>query len=129
MYNVSQKELEHIDVILKEDLLSIGVHCAIVIDVAGNTIAQLDDGHCTFDVMSFAALAAGNFAAVDAMAKLVGEQQFSLHFHRGEKESIHFSKVNEDILLICIFGQDVSLGFLRLKTTEVINKIKSIWER
>jgi len=121
--------LETIDVVLKEDLLSIGVHCAIIIDVAGNTIAQLDNGRCSFDVVSFAALAAGNFAAVDAMAKLVGEQQFSLHFHRGENESIHFSKVNEDILLICIFGQDVSLGFLRLKTTEVIDKIRLIWGR
>ena len=129
MYNVSQEQLETIDVILKEDLLSIGVHCAIIIDVAGNTIAQLDNGRCSFDVVSFAALAAGNFAAVDAMAKLVGEQQFSLHFHRGENESIHFSKVNEDILLICIFGQDVSLGFLRLKTSEVIDKIKLIWSR
>ncbi|MCB2180904.1 MAG: roadblock/LC7 domain-containing protein [Desulfobulbaceae bacterium] len=129
MYDVSQEQLEDIDAILKGDLLSIGVHCTIIIDVAGNTIAQIDDGHCTFDVAAFAALAAGNFAAVDAMAKLVGEEQFSLHFHRGESESIHFSKVNEDILLICIFGQDVSLGFLRLKTAEVIDKIKSIWDK
>lgn len=128
MYDVSQEQLEQIDGILKEDLLGIGVHCSIIIDIAGNTIAQLDDGHCTFDVTAFAALAAGNFAAVDAMAKLVGEEQFSLHFHRGENESIHFSKVNEEILLICIFGQDVSLGFLRLKTAEVISKIKQIWE-
>ncbi len=127
MYNVSQEQLETIDVILNEDLLSIGVHCVIVIDVAGNTIAQKDNGRCSFDVTAFAALAAGNFAAVDAMAKLVGEQQFSLHFHRGESESIHFSKVNDDILLICIFGQDVSLGFLRLKSSEVIEKIKLIW--
>ncbi|OKY74250.1 MAG: gliding motility protein [Desulfobulbaceae bacterium DB1] len=129
MYNVSEKQLEKIEAILKEDLIAIGVHCAILIDTAGNTIAELNDGQTSYDVTSFAALAAGNFAAVDAMAKLVGEQQFSLHFHRGEKESIHFSKVNEEILLICIFGQDVSLGFLRLKTTDVIDKIKLIWER
>lgn len=127
MYDVSQQQLEEIDAILEADLLSIGVHCTIVIDIAGNTIAHLDDGSCSFDVVAFAALAAGNFAAVDAMAQLVGEQQFSLHFHRGEKESIHFSKINEEILLICIFGQDVSLGFLRLKTEEAIDKIKTIW--
>lgn len=127
MYDVSQEQLEQIDAVLKDELMPVGVHCAIVIDMAGNTIAQLDDGHCTFDVISFAALAAGNFAAVDAMAKLVGEQQFSLHFHRGEVESIHFSKVNEEILLISIFGNDVSLGYLRLKTGEVIDRIKDIW--
>ncbi len=127
MYDVSLEQLEEIDAILKNDLLTIGVHCTIIIDIAGNTIAQIDDGRSSFDVTSFAALAAGNFAAVDAMAQLVGEQQFSLHFHRGEHESIHFSKINDEILLVCIFGQDVSLGFLRLKTDEVIGKIKKIW--
>jgi len=64
---------------------------------------------------------------VDAMAKLVGEEEFSLHFHRGESESIHFSRINEDLLLITIFGNDVSLGFLRLKTVEVIEGIREIW--
>ncbi|MBC8316804.1 MAG: roadblock/LC7 domain-containing protein [Desulfobulbaceae bacterium] len=127
MYGVSQEQLEKIDTLLTDELLSIGVHCVIVIDTAGNTIAQLDKGKCACDVASFAALAAGNFAAVDAMAKLVGEEEFSLHFHRGESESIHFSKINDDLLLITIFGNDVSLGFLRLKTAEVIENINEIW--
>ena len=129
MYGVSQEQLEKIDTVLTDELLSIGVHNVIVIDTAGNTISQLDRGECSCDVASFAALAAGNFAAVDAMAKLVGETEFSLHFHRGESESIHFSRVNEDLLLITIFGNDVSLGFLRLKTVEVIESIREIWSK
>lgn len=128
MYGVSQEQLDEIDTLLIDGLINIGVHSAIVVDVAGNVIAEHDNGgQTTVEVHSFAALAAGNFAAVDAMAQLVGEQEFSLHFHKGETESIHFSKVNDDILLITIFGNDVSLGFLRLKTTEVIDQIKSIW--
>ena len=128
MYGISQEQLDEIDSLLVLDLIGIGVHCAIVVDVAGNVIAECDNGgESTVDVHSFAALAAGNFAAVDAMAQLVGEQEFSLHFHKGETESIHFSKINDDILLITIFGNDISLGFLRLKTSEVIAKIKSIW--
>ena len=43
---------------------------------------------------SLAALAAGNFGAVDAMAKIVGEEEFSLLFHKGEDENLHFSKVD-----------------------------------
>ncbi len=128
MYGISQEQLDEIDSLLIHELIGVGVHSAIVVDVAGNVIAEHDNGNnTTIDVHSFAALAAGNFAAVDAMAQLVGEQEFSLHFHKGETESIHFSKVNSDILLITIFGNDISLGFLRLKTTEVIEKIKSIW--
>lgn len=127
MYNVSSEQLDSIDDVLKDELMGIGVHSCILIDMAGNTIAHLDDGHCSFDVVAFSALAAGNFATVDAMAQLVGEQQFSLLFHRGETENINFSKVNDDILLITIFGPEVTLGFLRLKTADVIEKIHKIW--
>ena len=128
MYGISQEQLDEIDSLLINELIAIGVHSAIVVDVAGNVIAEHENGgQSTIDVHSFAALAAGNFAAVDAMAQLVGEQEFSLHFHKGETESINFSKVNDDILLITIFGNDVTLGFLRLKTAEVIEKITAIW--
>ena len=60
------------------------------------------------------------------MAKIVGEEDFSLLFHKGESESIHFSKIDDELLLVTIFGKDVSLGFLRLKVTEATKKIKSI---
>jgi predicted regulator of Ras-like GTPase activity (Roadblock/LC7/MglB family) len=62
------------------------------------------------------------------MAKIIGEDEFSLLFHKGQKENIHFSKVSSEFLLITIFGNHVSLGFLRLKVTEAIEKIKKILE-
>lgn len=128
MYNVTQKQLQEIDQVLKQELLSIGIDCAILVDMAGNIISQHDSGQREWDVTAFAALAAGNFAAVDAMAEIVGEHKFCLHFHRGETESIHFSKVDEDLLLITVFGNETSLGFIRLKTDEVIERIRKIWE-
>jgi predicted regulator of Ras-like GTPase activity (Roadblock/LC7/MglB family) len=128
MYGVTQEQLDKIDDLIITDLIGVGVHSVIVVDVAGNVIAEHDDGKTKIEVHAFAALAAGNFAAVDAMAQLVGEREFSLHFHKGEDESIHFSKINDDILLITVFGNDVSLGFLRLKTEEVIDKIKKMWQ-
>ena len=75
---------------------------------------------------ALAALAAGNFAAVSTMAKIIGEHEFSLLFHKGENESIHFTKVTNDFLLITIFSNKISLGFLRLKVTEAGEKIKKI---
>lgn len=126
-YSISQEKLGEIDGLLTAELIGAGVQCAIVIDMAGNTIAKRDNGKCKYDMFSFAALAAGNFAAVDAMAKIIGEQEFSLLFHKGEKASIHFSKINEDLLLITMFGKELSLGFLRLKVAGVVEKIKGIW--
>ena len=82
-----------------------------------------------YDVYSFAALAAGNFATVDAMAKLVGEQEFSLLFHKGQDSNIHFSKIDDELLLISMFGKEISLGFLRLNVVDVIEKIRQLWNK
>jgi predicted regulator of Ras-like GTPase activity (Roadblock/LC7/MglB family) len=106
--------------------VDIGVHSVFLIDMAGNVIVNLDNGQFKHDIYSLAALAAGNFGAISQMASIIGEKEFSLLFHKGEKENIHFNKVLSDFLLITIFGKDLSLGFLRLKASEVIKKIDEI---
>ena len=125
-YNLGSEQLTKIEEVLQEDLMEMGVHCVIFIDMAGNIVVNLDDGNIKHDVYSLAALAAGNFGAVSAMAQMIGEEDFSLLFHKGEKESIHFSKVLADFLLIIIFGHEISLGLLRLKVTESIEKIEKV---
>ena len=112
---VSQEQLEKMDEILSEKLIKIGVDCVIIIDMAGNIITAKDNGKNKYDVYSFAALAAGNFATVDAMAKLVGEQEFSLLFHKGTDCNIHFSKIDDELLLISLVVVSFScLGIIML---------------
>jgi len=127
-YTLGQVQLEAIEDILRNDLVDIGVHCVFLIDMAGNIIVSLDDGEAKHDVYSLAALAAGNFGAVSAMAKIIGEDEFSLLFHKGKAENIHFSKILTDFRLITIFGNDISLGFLRLKVAEAVIKVKTYLE-
>jgi predicted regulator of Ras-like GTPase activity (Roadblock/LC7/MglB family) len=127
-YTLETKQLEDIEDLLQHDLIDMGVTCVILIDMAGNIIANIDNGKKKHDIYSLAALAAGNFGAVSAMAKIIGEEEFSLLFHKGKKENIHFSRVAEDFLMISIFGNEVSLGFLRLKVAETIKAIRTILE-
>ncbi|MDA8133531.1 MAG: roadblock/LC7 domain-containing protein [Desulfobacteraceae bacterium] len=122
----TQSQLDAVDSAIIGHLIESGVDHVIFMDMAGNTIAKHHNGKSRLDATAFAALAAGNFAAVDAMAKLVGESEFSLLFHKGEKSSIHFSKVNEDTLLITMFNKDISLGLVRLKVAETVNDINHI---
>ncbi|MDY7035601.1 MAG: roadblock/LC7 domain-containing protein [Thermodesulfobacteriota bacterium] len=125
-YTLGQEQLDGIQDVLRQDLMDLGVQCVLLIDMAGNIIANIDNGKTKHDIYSLAALAAGNFGAVSAMAKIIGEDGFSLLFHKGEKENIHFSKIMTDFLLVNIFSKEVSLGFLRMKVAESIGKIEKI---
>ncbi len=123
---LGQVQLDTIYNTLKEQLVDVGVQSSILIDTAGNIIASVDNGNNRRDIYSLAALAAANFGAMGSMAKIVGEEEFSLLFHKGEKENIYFSKVNDDFLLINIFDNQISLGFLRLKVTKVVEELVSV---
>lgn len=123
-YTLGQTQLDSIDEVLQSDIMDLGATSAVLIDMSGNIIAHLHTGDTQHDVYSLAALAAGNFGAVSAMAKIIGEEEFSLLFHKGTKENIHFSKVMDDFLLLTIFDKNVSLGFLRMKVAEAIGKIE-----
>jgi predicted regulator of Ras-like GTPase activity (Roadblock/LC7/MglB family) len=125
-YIFTPAQLSKIEAVLAEDLLDVGVHSVTLIDMAGNIISTMDNGENKHDLYSLAALAAGNFGAVSTMAGLIGEEEFSLLFHKGKKENIHFSKVTDEFLLITIFGKEVSLGFLRLKVAEATEKLISL---
>lgn len=123
---LKQDQFDSIEKTLRNLLDRTGVNHIMLIDMAGNTIASCDNGKKKLDKLAFSALAAGNFAAVDAMAQLVGETEFSLLFHKGEKASIHFSRVDDAFLLITMFDKEVSLGLVRLKVAEAIREISDI---
>jgi predicted regulator of Ras-like GTPase activity (Roadblock/LC7/MglB family) len=120
---LSQQQLKIFEDSIKTSLIDIGVNCVLLIDLAGNIIANLENGKNQADIYSLAALAAGNYGAVNAMAEIVGERDFSLLFHKGKGVNIHFKIISKYYLLISIFGNEISLGFLRLKVAEAAQKI------
>jgi predicted regulator of Ras-like GTPase activity (Roadblock/LC7/MglB family) len=123
---LNEEHLDRIEYILQENLIDKGVSCSLLIDMAGNIIANLDSDKAELDIYSLAALAAGNYGAVQAMANIVGEDDFSLLFHRGKDVNVHFTNILNDYLLIDIFDNGLSLGFLRLIVADAVKKIKFI---
>ena len=123
---LNEEHLDRIEYILQENLIDKGVSCSLLIDMAGNIIANVDSDKAELDIYSLAALAAGNYGAVGAMANIVGEDDFSLLFHRGKDVNVHFTNILNDYLLIDIFDNGLSLGFLRLIVADAVKKIKFI---
>ncbi|MCM2257356.1 MAG: roadblock/LC7 domain-containing protein [Vicinamibacteria bacterium] len=80
------------------------------------------------DTTSLASLTAGNVAATDGLARLIGEKEFSILFHEGEKDNIHISIVASRVILVVIFDERSSLGLVRLrvkKASEELNRVFS----
>jgi len=123
---LNQEQQERMGDVLEENLIGIGVENALVIDTAGNIIVNNSNGNCEHDLSSLATLASSNYAAMNAMAKIIGEEEFPLHFYKGKNENTHFSKINNQFLLITLFSVEVSLGLLSMKIAESAEKIRCI---
>lgn len=81
-----------------------------------------------FDTTSLASLTAGNVAATDSLAKLIGERQFSVLFHEGKRDHIHISIVGKRAILLVIFDECSSLGLVRLRVKRAAGEFDKIFE-
>ena len=89
----------------------------LLVDKNGQRIASIGDVD-TLDVTSLASLTAGNVAATDGLARILGEREFSVLLHEGDKENIHVSIVGGRVILVVIFGDRSSLGIVRLRVRQ-----------
>jgi len=78
------------------------------------------------DTTALASLAAGNVAATDSLARLIGEKEFSILFHEGERDNLHISVVGGRVILVVIFDERSSLGLVRLRVKRGSNELGTI---
>ncbi len=114
--------------LIENQLVKAGVSSVLLIDGAGNVLANCGDGKNEIDAISLAALAAASLGATSQIAKLIGEEDFSLLFHKGKNGNIHFGRLGADLILVTIFTDDVSLGLVRCRVTELSQPILDIFE-
>ena len=97
-----------------------------LVDKNGQLIAHAGDS-AMIDSTSLASLAAGNIAATGGLAKLIGEKEFSILFHEGEKDNIHISLVAKRVILVVIFDERSSLGLVRLRVKKISLELEEIF--
>lgn len=81
-----------------------------------------------FDSTSLASLTAGNVAATDGLAKLIGEREFSVLFHEGQRDHIHISIVARRAILLVIFDERSSLGLVRLRVKRASAELERVFD-
>src|ERR1700739_1054547 len=98
-----------------------------LVDKNGQQIAAIGDLQ-TLDTTSLASLTAGTVAATDGLARLIGEKEFSILFHEGEKDNIHISIVAQRVILVVIFDERSSLGLVRLRVRRATAELEKVFE-
>ena len=124
---IHEADAVRIDAVLGRFLADSGCAAALLIDRSGQPLAETGVSR-TLDTGSIGALAAGAFSATAALARLLGESEFSVLFHEGVRESMHVSTVDDDTILLAIFDERTTVGMVRLFAREASTSIGGILE-
>jgi predicted regulator of Ras-like GTPase activity (Roadblock/LC7/MglB family) len=98
-----------------------------LVDRSGQQIASHGE-MLNLDTTSLASLTAGNVAATDGLAHLIGERGFPVLSHEGERDNIHISIIAARVILVVIFDVRSSLGLVRLRVKRATAEMTAIFE-
>ena len=114
--------------VLREFLKLSGAKCAFLIDLEGHMVTR--QGATTdLDVDTISALVAGSFAATKEMARLLGEDEFSVLFHQGKVDNIQLSLVGNRTLLTVIFDDSTTVGMVQLYASQTSKRLTELFEK
>ena len=97
-----------------------------LIDQNGQIVVAVGE-IASIDTTSLASLVAGTTAATSSLAKLLGEEEFPVHFHEGKRDNLHISLVATEYILTVVFDQRSSLGLVRLRVKKATERLTEIF--
>jgi predicted regulator of Ras-like GTPase activity (Roadblock/LC7/MglB family) len=98
-----------------------------VVDRNGQLIAEAGEMR-GIDTTSLASLTAGSVAATGGLAKIVGEEEFPIHFHQGQRDNLHMTLIAGRIILVVVFDDRSSLGLVRLRVKKAGTQLAKVFE-
>ena len=120
------EEFKQIHAAIEKLLREANAKVIFLVDKNGQLIAGVGEVE-KFDTTSLASLTAGNIAATGGLAKLIGEKEFSILFHEGEKDNLHISIVGGRVILVVLFDNRSSLGLVRLRVKKASDELTAIF--
>ncbi len=94
-------------------------------DRAGQQIASAGD-MTGVDPTSLASLTAGNVAATEGVAQLIGEADFNTLYHEGVHDSLHMTGIGNRAILLVVFDERSSLGLVRLRVDQTAPQLAEV---
>jgi predicted regulator of Ras-like GTPase activity (Roadblock/LC7/MglB family) len=123
-----EEEFNQIKQVISKLRVDANAKVVFLVDKNGQQIAAQGEIE-NLDTTSLASLTAGNVAATDGLARLIGEKEFSILFHEGERDNIHISIVAGRVILVVIFDERSSLGLVRLRVKKASGELNEVFTR
>jgi predicted regulator of Ras-like GTPase activity (Roadblock/LC7/MglB family) len=121
------REAEHaaFQAILRKLLSDSYAKVVFLVDKNGTLLTSVGETE-GFDTTSLASLAAGNIAATGGLAHLIGEKEFSILFHEGERDNMHISVVADRLIIVVVFDRRSSVGLVRLRVRRASGDLERV---
>jgi predicted regulator of Ras-like GTPase activity (Roadblock/LC7/MglB family) len=124
---LQEAESRRIDSLVNQLLRDASAKMVFLVDRNGQAISTGGDlGHV--DQTSLASLTAGNVAATEGLAQLIGEEEFSVLFHQGKRDSLHITTIGKLAILVVAFDERSSLGLVRLRVKKIATALEQVFE-
>ncbi len=122
-----EQDVERLEGELDAFLEMSNAKCALLIDKEGHLVTRRGEPLAT-SIDSISALIAGSFAATKEMARLLGEEEFTILFHQGVRDSIQLQLVGERTLLAILFDERTNLGLVRFYAQDTARHLAEIFD-
>jgi predicted regulator of Ras-like GTPase activity (Roadblock/LC7/MglB family) len=122
------EDVATLDGVLADFLKKSEADLTVVIDRGGNVISQYGDRN-VMDVTIIAALAAGSFAATRELARRIGEVEFNALYHQGNGSHMFMNSVDEDNIMITVFGTRTTVGLVRFYSTGAAQNVANLLKK
>ena len=101
---IRDEEFRQLKSVLRRILLESHSKVVFLVDKNGQLLCSVGEEE-GYDTTALSSLAAGNIAASGGLARLIGEKEFSILFHQGEKDNMHISLIDNRVILVVIFDE------------------------
>ncbi|MCP4907883.1 MAG: roadblock/LC7 domain-containing protein [bacterium] len=122
-----QEDFDRVLAIVQKLVRDANAKSVFVVDKAGQLVSEAGELQ-GIDSTSLASLTAGCVAATGGLAKIVGEEEFPIHFHQGQRDNLHMSLVDQRMILVVVFDERSSLGLVRLRVKKAGNGLAKVFE-
>jgi predicted regulator of Ras-like GTPase activity (Roadblock/LC7/MglB family) len=120
--SLTQEDINQIDGVLRDLLKKSEANVALLVEKAGYLIHQCGNPE-ELDTTTFATLGSNAYNAVQFMASLVNESNFTSMYQQGESYSTLMVNVDENSLLVLVFPTHLTVGSMKYYAVPAVRAI------